>query len=155
MIDRKRRAEFAELLRRFAAGQLTNDEYEDRAFEILPVPARHAEDQGLWPIMEMSWFLYDDLHKHRLDGKYKLTRDGRREVCRWILFLQSDCEYEWPRKSFHSLLAPILKLVTLGWWGRRQQEDFESAGEVEVWPFLRRADYEAALRCPLLLARSA
>jgi hypothetical protein len=38
--------------------------------------------------------------------------------------------------------------MTLGLVARRAQRTFERRGDITVWPFLRRTDYEAALRRP-------
>jgi hypothetical protein len=148
MIDRRRRDQFAELLRHFAAGRLTNDEFKERLDEILDDPHSVSEwdDRALWAVRERAWFLYDDTHTHRL----MLPREGRREVARWILFLYSDFEYEWLMKSFISLSSCLLNLLTLGWWGRSQVRHFRAMGDWDVWPFIRRADFEEACRRPHL-----
>jgi hypothetical protein len=46
----------------------------------------------------------------------------------------------------------LIDLVTLGMIRSRRQRRYETLGDFTVWPFIRRADYEAALRDPRLLA---
>jgi hypothetical protein len=83
-------------------------------------------------------------------------------VLRWVLFLRADLEYEWPPLRFLNpvLLLPVsgclLSLLTLGLWPRlaRAQSEWQrwrASGQLEVWPFLRRTDYERVYRtfCPL------
>jgi hypothetical protein len=75
MIDRVARARAALLLRRFACSRLTNDDF----VENFP---RSTVDPALRAVEERAWGLYDDLHTHRLTGRYALTAAGMREVAR-------------------------------------------------------------------------
>jgi hypothetical protein len=79
-------------LRRLATGRITNYEFEDAIpFSTL--------DFGVKNVARQSWYLYSDLREYRLRGTHSLTREGRREVARWLLFLRTEREYEWqPRK---------------------------------------------------------
>ena len=55
MIDKKGRKKFAELLRHFAAGRITNDEFEDT----WPgMDLKIYDDKGLNAIVDSSWCLY-------------------------------------------------------------------------------------------------
>ena len=148
MIDREARKLAALLLRRFAASRLTNDDFESEYPQSKVDPALRA-------IEERAWALYDDFHTHRLTGRNALTAAGRREVARWVLFLQSDVEYSWPTSySFMQIYNWPMNLLTLGWWERRKQETFQAfakSGEFTVWPFRTRTDYEAAVGRPRFL----
>ena len=90
-VDRQSRDRYAELLRHFAAGRLTNDQYEDAT-----APLLRSEDLALRELWWAVWQTYDDLHEHRLTGKYKLPPEGRKTVARMVSFLHSDLPYEWP-----------------------------------------------------------
>jgi hypothetical protein len=144
MIDRRRRDQFAELLRHFAAGRLTNDDYEDRVGLVMD---EADDDPALDVVYEQAWLLYDDL-------RTQLGRAGRREVARWVLFLYSDQEYEWPRRLPHDRWYLLLNIATLGAWvflgGNHRQRRLGAYGDWEVWPFIRRADFEAELKRPRL-----
>jgi hypothetical protein len=66
------------------------------------------------------------------------------------LFLHSDAEFEWPRKP--SAIVDYLRRAAdgltgrrFGWWPRK------SDGDMAVWPYFRRKDYDRALRSPRLL----
>ena len=142
MIDRASRRTVGELLRHLAAGQITNDQFEDR----LP---RDSADAAVAEIRQQAWFLYSDLREYRFVGRDRLSNKHRREVSRRILFLQSDLEYEWPRTStITAALLFIANLCTLGWAGRVSAARFKRHGDVDVWPFIRRPQYDAALGEP-------
>lgn len=107
-------------------------------------------DLAIWEIhLNGAWYLYDDLHRHRLAGRYKIAPEAKTEVARWILFLRTDLEYEWPRLQGLAWLALfITNLITLGLAGTVVRRRMKRAGDAEVWPFLRQSDYEAALTSP-------
>ncbi|HEX8912074.1 MAG TPA: hypothetical protein VF796_06915 [Humisphaera sp.] len=153
MVDRVARDKFAELLRHFAAGNLTNDEYEDAAHLILKDADR--ADRSLWAIYSRVWYFYDDTRVHRLRDKHALTDEGRGAVARWVLFLHSDLEYEWPIRSFISLSGCLLRLCTLGLAGLIlnpiNERRLQRMGSWDLWPFLREADFRSASERPRLL----
>lgn len=79
------RRRYARLVREFSRGAITNDEYEDRVDEIT------GRDTAVWHIhSRLMWFLYDDLHEHRLRGDHRITRPIRKEIARALLFLYTD-----------------------------------------------------------------
>ena len=143
MSDRQSRDRYAELLRHFAAGRLTNDEYEDACSACLSSP-----DLALRELWWEMWHAYDDLHEHRLTGKYELLREGRTTVARMVLFLHSDLPYEWPVPS--RLLGLLLNVLTLGLWGRICRSS-GNGGDRDVWPFFRADDLARAGAHPRLL----
>ena len=104
---------------------------------------RALETAGGLPERLRLTFLGDH---YRLAGRDALDRRLRREVARWVLFLGTDLEYEWP-----VLPAPLrvawflLSFATLGLAGRiaRKLQESDDDG---LWPFRRRSDFEAALR---------
>jgi hypothetical protein len=151
MIDRQARDILAEQLRHLISCQITNDEFDDAVSW-----SRH--DPGVVAVYGMAWRLYDDLYEHRMTGLHHVPKQGRHEIARWILFLQSDLAYEWPPYNFvHTVNSP-LNFVTLGWWDRRMARRFaevQAAGDWDVWPFFRRADFETARQEPRLLAGKA
>jgi hypothetical protein len=140
MIDRPARSRLAELIRGLVAGRITNDDFDESG-------PRGSHDSAVDAVFfDGAWGLYDDLHEHRLKGRWRLSDGSRYQVARWILFLEGDLEYEWPTFGGWRRLGLIVSnLVTLGlarigwrrWYGRH--------GDLAVWPFIRKADYEAAL----------
>lgn len=94
----------ARLMRRFAAGAMTNRQFEREAEAIVdrcgddPAPER-----ALW---EFAWRFYCDIKEHTLRGERALSRSERREWARVVLFLMTDAEYRWP--AFGGVRQP--------WW---------------------------------------
>ena len=138
---------------------MTNDDFVDLQWQILT----DCPDEALGAISIRAWYLYDDIRTHKLKGKWALTQRSRREVARWIVFLHSDLEYEWPSEQLPGVLgvygALFANLLTLGWWSRKRSRDQErhlsSIGDLDVWPFVRRADFAQANSHPRLLSTGA
>jgi len=178
MVDYEARREYAELLRQFISGRMTNAEYESRYEKIKP----HADDRAVAEVYHQVWFLYDDIQTQRMTGQHRLDRAGHREIAKTILFLQNGQEYVWPLNSFLALLGclglmlPWAVIFMLGllpnhimwvlwisagigllyaciygmvrWQAHRR---WNETGEVAAWPFRRQADLEEAIRHPHLL----
>ncbi|WP_299685815.1 hypothetical protein [uncultured Tateyamaria sp.] len=151
--DRDARNKAALLLRRFAVGRITNDEFEDGA----PTTA----DPAVAAIWDTAWVYYSDLREHRLRGPDRLHPDAKRAWVRWILFLDSDLPYRWPairhpgndpeagrRCDLLAWLIGSLSRVS----ATPEQERFTNSGHYPVWPFSSVRDYKAALRNPKRLA---
>lgn len=143
MVDREARDGYAELLRHFAAGRVINWDY-DVASDAFTETADHAPGH----IYNEVWPIYCDLRKHRMTGDFRLDKVGRRVLARFVVFLQSDLEYEWPVPSGRRFL---LNLLTLGLWGWLKPLP-RCGGDESVWPFFRRSDLERASARPRLLA---
>jgi hypothetical protein len=148
MIDRDARNRVAESLRHLVSGQITNDQFEDAAWI-------ESNDAAIDAVKWQAWLLYSDLHGHKLTGSDAVSKSDRRIVARFILFLHSDLEYEWPRHPFDGgvgVMARLLSYVlSLGVIPRHVDKRWEAAGDFDVWPFIRREDYEEALAEPKLL----
>lgn len=138
MVDRHARDIAAEALREFMEGLISNDEYEQRF-------PRNKDDPALWAVHEQIWLSYSDLKEHTLTGKHALTDEARAVFQRCILFLRSDLEFQWPPPKIR-LWYGILRLLGFGWLLKRREAQEMSVGEVDAWPFLRKAQYEEASR---------
>jgi len=143
MIDRPARSRLAEAIRHLVSGQVTNDEFEFRArSSSTDLAVREVFGKG-------AWTLYSDTSSYRLSGPNQLSRAARRVVARWILFLASEHEYEWPCLNVaSSLMLVVGNFATLGGAGWLYRRSLIRKGDFEVWPFFRRNDYEASLRAP-------
>jgi hypothetical protein len=149
MIDRDARDKAAEVLRRFVSGKITNHEFENG--EIV------ASDRAIKAIWGTAWCFYDDLKVHRLTGGHRLCPTQRREVLRWISFLDSDYEYVWPDISVPGA-DPLRRvrvgakylgfLMSGGALSAEKARQFLAAGDYQAWPFASRAQYKEALRQP-------
>lgn len=81
------RRAYAELLRHFASGRVTNFEFEEQGEQI---ERTFGADAAVNVIDAAAWYLYDDLKEHRLGEGGRDVSETRREIGRWILFLRSD-----------------------------------------------------------------
>lgn len=152
MVDRKARDTFAELLRHFVAGQITNEEFRDQ------IP--HSKDLAILEIWYIAaWPLYDDSDEHTLTGKYRVPDGERREIAKCVLFLKTDQEYQWPKQcGLKNDLMYLLWLVSLGRIEPRFNVEgnilsrinklFDAAGDLEAWPFVSLKNLETARKRP-------
>jgi len=140
MVDRACRDQLARAIRRLAAGVITNDSFEDSS-----TLCRRSRDAGVRSIRHAAWFLYDDLSEHRLEGRHRLGKQQRRELARWILFLKSNLEYEWPTLTgWPWLLLLLPNLLTFGGVGRLVRRWHDQRGDAGAWPFVRALDLKGA-----------
>ena len=165
------RTELVRLLRRLYCGHITNDQFEDAALLLIRHDRAAAEVYNLGARCS-----YSDNREYRLIGRDALSREERREVARWMLFLKSDRDYLWPAwRHFSSrfslsilcaasvagelwhgwsgaLVAFLFALWPLAYgdnlYGRKTWERTGKADDRAVWPFISKADYEAALKNP-------
>lgn len=169
MVDNDRRKKLALHLRQLATGQISNDEFEERITEDVTygwLPEQYyrakeskTDDPVIRPIWEFSWCLYNDTYNHKLTGNHKLSEDQTKEIARFILFLQSNLEYDW---TYIDLTNPVIRfsftdilksVITLGQHYRdlnlKREEEFElmkKTGDFELWPFKTRNEYEQQLK---------
>ena len=134
MVDRAARDSAASALRDFVNGSISNKEYERRY-------PRSKSDPAILEIYVQAWFFCSDVREHTLTGKHVLTDENRTFFERCILFLRSDSEFQWPPTKI-SLWYPLLRLIGLGRVVNRKIEEAMSVGDKEVWPFLKKADYD-------------
>jgi hypothetical protein len=168
MVDQQLRDCLADAIHALVSGFITNDEFEDgllaAGIPLTAAPSRWP-DPAIGPIGEAAWCLYSDTHLYRLTGRHKLAPEHRREVLRWVLFLRSDLEYEWPsirliNPALFSLSGCLLSLLTAGILPRgrfaREFAAWQRAGDHNVWPFIRRADYNLVYQahCPVASPRA-
>jgi hypothetical protein len=142
VVDRASRDCLAELIHQLAAGRISNDQFEEH----LP----RSNDPAIYEVFwNGAWCLYDDLSEHRLIGPHRVPKDVRSDVARWVLFLKSSLEYEWPPfPPRPRLLYLLTNVATLGFYGRWYLDRWRTAGETSCWPFIRSSDLDAALKNP-------
>jgi hypothetical protein len=140
MVDRQARDQLALALRRLITGRITNDDFDEA------IPS--LDDPCILPIYDCAWTLYDDNFQHHLTGRFELSPVVRREVARWIMFLYTDLEYDWPRARLITVSNWPLNFLTLGWWEARKwkkQLSFMKSGHCDVWPFRSRPQFRRYL----------
>lgn len=90
MVDREARDSLSEATRHFVARLTSNFTFDDAAFSV------STSDRSVTEIRDQLWTIYDDLHEHRLEGKWAISEQQRRVIARAVMFLKSDVEYSWP-----------------------------------------------------------
>lgn len=169
MVDKERRKKLAFHLRHLAVGLISNDEFENYitdevTFGWLPEQyyrAKEAEidDPIIRPMLELSWTLYSDLKNYKLKKKDKLSDQQLKDIARFILFLHTELEYEWPyldatNPLIHfSFKDVLLSVLTLGQHYRnklkQQHQEFEKFTETDnyiYWPFISETQYQDQLK---------
>jgi hypothetical protein len=147
MVERRDRDQLALQLRRLAAGRITNDDFEISA-------PWHSADRGVTEILWSAWTLYSDIRTHRLVGRDALTVAQRRHIARAVVFLHSDAEYAWPRWPIPNVLRDVAALLTRGRVAssRTRRLAWEQTGELALWPFGEREQYDRARNSPRLMS---
>lgn len=135
------RRQYAELIRQFLSGRMTNHQYEDRCDAILD-----NADTAVGQVYYELWTSYCDLREHYVGLKHGMSRDARHTAARWIMFLHSNRPYEYPTSGCLPILISILTL------GIVRKPDPKSAGDSHCWPYFRESDFEHDLSRPKLLA---
>lgn len=139
-VDVIARRKYARLLRSLVTGRITNFEYEDRVNKTVDF----QNDRAIWAVYRYAWYLYDDLHTCRLTGPNALTKEARREVAKWLLFLYTDLEYQWP--SFKQRFSSLLFKLSAGKVGANLNNQ---SGDAELWPFFTREEFSKTITGPL------
>ncbi len=149
MIDREARKRAAETIRHYVCGIITNKEFERRYPISKTDPVIHALDDSLWAT-------YEDIFTHKLIGKNAASQEMKERIARWQMFLYSGKEYQWPQISdsgFRDLhidlwIGDIIRSI-FG-YGTKSSK-FMAHGDYDVWPFMRREEFEEARKKPFLL----
>lgn len=149
MIDRNSRNKLAEEIRHFVGCFTDNFDFDDAIFEI------ETKDRGVNAIYDEVWLTYDDLKRHKLEGKWALTEEQIAIVKRAIVFLKSDFEYRWPKwPLYYKIIRPFIWLLSLGTLTKILDVHFNGNGDLGVWPFFSSEEYEEARKKPPYLANT-
>jgi hypothetical protein len=143
MMDRPARDQLSRNLRLLVSGKISNDQFE--------IGYPKTKDAAVVAIADMAWLLYSDMKEHRLVGRHAIEPSSRREVLRWILFLDSDFEYVWPEIRLAGL-HPSRRVRPVRWNSSQVSAEaaaqFLAAGDYAAWPFMSRSQYKHALKHP-------
>jgi hypothetical protein len=153
-LRRSARKEYAELLRHFAAGMITVDEFEEAETEIRNAAADSDDARVLGTAFDFAFGLYDDFETERLRGQWALDPSARRMISRWVMFLQTDLSYTWPVHHW-TYTSVWLALLTFGRRGCQPPEittsELLEAGNAGSWPFPSIESFDEERRTPKLL----
>lgn len=151
VVDRAARDVAAERLRRFAAGRVTNNEFEGSEPD--------TRDPAIRAIWDTCWCFYCDMEEHRLEGDFRLDPDFRRMFARWVIFLDSDRPYVWPKIRLPGIdprrrirRTRLGRLCNLDSVSPKNAAAFLAAGHYPVWPFASAREYKSALKNPKRLS---
>ena len=87
-INSAARRAYAQLLRQFISGRMTNFEYESRFYKVYNT---YGDDRGVSAVYDAASHLYCDFTRHRMtDANRALTPEFRRTIARWVLFLRTN-----------------------------------------------------------------
>ena len=137
MVDRDGRRRLAELLRRLLAGHISADQFETA---LSPT----SQDRAVTEVSRSACYAYGDLWEGRLGRDDQVTADFRRHVARWILFLESDLEYDWPLPSLGArIVSAVARAIPLGRMRERERKIITYAGPT-LWPFRSQGDCDRA-----------
>jgi hypothetical protein len=142
------RAQGAQLLHRFRAGGITQDEFEDAFYPLI----HHTKDRALCAIATAVWATYSDLKEHTLEPQ---PGDVNALFDRCILFLRSDRPYRWERDNFISIwgfrwISRTISKAVKRMLGRTAERSGlrpgpDSFEDWSVWPFESAADMKRVL----------
>ncbi len=139
MLDQPTRDRLAESLRQLISGAMTNLALNDFLLE----QAEGSEDRGVREIAMQTWLLCEEEQVYPIE----ITESQRCDIARWILFLHSGHEMEWPSEPSRFVTWPVRFLDCIT--GRRfklYDKYFPQAhGDYCYWPFFRKEDYDKAV----------
>lgn len=128
MIDRKSRNLLATAIQDYLDLKTTSEDIHQLELD--------RNDRAVEQVYEAFWMMNSDFNTHDVS---RLSSDLQDELRRYVLFLKSDLEYKWPDTRPNRLLM----FLTFGLaYTPKRRKAFESAGDLAVWPFLSKGDYD-------------
>lgn len=141
MVDRKARDQLMDVIGRLVAGRIDNFDFDE------VVESVQTDDMGVVEIRKAMWYVYDDLCRHKLTKKWALSDAQKNIVERFILFLRSNIEYQWPPQPLQNPLARLfVGLPSFGYVPRHLDKKWQASGNWEVWPFKTLGEFNEATR---------
>ena len=131
--DKRQRAQ--QLIEQFLSCEIDNEAFDDG----FPVDDR---DPAFAAIHDNLWMYYSESYTHKLEGKDTLPPAARNLFVCSAAFLGTNLEYEWPVRKWISIKYALLRLLGLGKLIDQECKDFDRRGDFDVWPFIRRAEYQ-------------
>lgn len=124
---------------------LQNYSCNDRCVGYTP---KSTHDRGVIAIMHTFNQLLE-LQGLKLHHAGHLPPELKRSLNRWVLFLESELEYQWSQLS-----CPTLKPHSRRWFGRKAQQAIkkqhtEKQFNTELWPFVDQNSYQSCRTLPL------
>ena len=101
------------------------------------------EDPALQAIFMFAWGQFSDHRVYALTGSAAPSPERLAIFERCYSFLKNDFEFEWPVPKRRTRKV-LLGIITLGRAFRGFDEEYESKGDFEVWPFLRASELRSS-----------
>ena len=134
MVNPEKRRFARELITKYLSREITNDDLNDDF-------PHDKEDPALTAIWRNLWPHYSDNYSHKAEGKHQLSPEANDLFVRCAAFLRTELEYEWPAFKWISFEYLFWRALGCGKRLERKFDEFQSHGDFEVWPFIRREDY--------------
>jgi hypothetical protein len=136
MVDRNARNLFIELLHKVISSEISVKQF----FQKMP----RSKDLAIHEICSPLVRILTDDGMGYLKGQIKLTD---KTIAHYILFLESNLEYEWPPKKKRPFYLLEYFMVKLGLIDlKKDYQEYISHGDIKVWPFIRQSDFEKCER---------
>lgn len=145
MVDRPARDELFEELRKAALGKLSAFDCENVALSF------DCKDRGIAALCRTLREIVDEDNRS-LKPIFARATAMRRRLVRWLLFLKTNAEYEWPDERLPpgilDFYRPTLidRLTGIKARTERRINAFKQAGDYEAWPFISKQSLELARR---------
>ena len=143
MRDPVSRRACASLLKKVALGWITKDECESAFLDVL----NSTHDPVVFALYRTLFDIGGE-NEQNISKIFVKGSEMRHRVCRWIMFLRSVCEYQWPKErlapGLRDLYAPTWfdKIFRLNVRIAKNNRLFFSHGDYDVWPFLHKTDFD-------------
>jgi hypothetical protein len=145
MVDPIARKCMRDLLKKLALGRITSYQSENELLDLYP----NCNDPVIYALYRTVAEMGGDVDKP-LAHLFAKGGEMRKRVCRWIFFLGTNLEYEWPKER----LAPgVRDFYKPNWFDKlfglqtrilHSNQEFFGRGDYSVWPFFRESDFNAA-----------
>lgn len=139
MVNREKREVARRLLDEFLKREITGEELADSY-------PRDKADAAIGAIYERVWGYWDDGDTGRRVPQGQQQGEARAVFERCMAFLDSNLEYEWPPVRWFKVSMALLRACGFRSMAERKAREslnqIRSHGNLEVWPFIRKEDYE-------------
>lgn len=149
MIDRPARDELYRALKKAALGKMSAFDCENVALSL------DCKDRGIAALCRTLRKIVDEDNRS-LKPIFARTTVMRRRLARWLLFLKTNAEYEWPNERLPpgilDFYRPTLidRLIGIKARTERRIGVFKQAGDYEAWPFISKQSLDEARRVGVL-----
>jgi hypothetical protein len=145
------RRQLADAIEQYLAGEIDN-------FALNEVCQQMHRDVAAFQIAGQVWYGYDDIRRHKYEGKHRWTPEGEAMLRRWIQFLRTDRQWPIETDRVPQDKGCLLELVHLpllipyllyGLFMIIFFPDRPKFKDNLYWPYHSQAEWDKALRLPM------